>query len=233
MSAVMFLTRFGHTQTIVDLHMFCCGSHLSIVTISENSCSVNPNKVSNAIRPWRTSGQPWKSTMSNLRRKVTRKWWLICGFLRMLQAWLKIFPLPSKIFLHNKTHQQHPPIFFLVTYHTNYQFTICESTSDLFRGGSSGPCFRKDLSLSGIGPAQVKEISMTESGRLNIYFDALTRGDGWRRFWFFAFFVPGITEFPAFFFPFDRSKKIGGMNLWELIEALFFFFDSSDVCLVS
>ncbi len=108
--------------------------------------------------------------------EVTRNRWLICGFLRMLQAWFKIFHLPSKIFLHNETHQQHPPIFFLVKCHTNYQFTICESTSDLFRGGSSGPCFRKDLSLSGIGPAQVKEISMTESGRLKIYFDALTRG---------------------------------------------------------
>ena len=35
---------------------------------------------------------------------------------------------------------------------------------------------RKDLTLSALGPSQVKEISSSESPRLKIYFDALIRG---------------------------------------------------------
>eukprot|EP00435_Cladocopium_sp_Y103_P023421 s315_g5.t1 len=42
----------------------------------------------------------------------------------------------------------------------------------------------KDLTLNGLGPSQVKEISSSESPRLKIYFDALIRGwhDGSERF---------------------------------------------------
>ena len=60
---------------------------------------------------------------------------------------------------------------------------ICVWWSKLMRQRNPTACHsqkksatRKDLTLSALGPSQVKEISSSESPRLKIYFDALIRG---------------------------------------------------------
>ena len=72
-----------------------------------------------------------------------------------------------------------PSLFFNAFNH----LWICVWWSKLMKQRTPTACHsqkksatRKDLTLSALGPSQVKEISSSESPRLKIYFDALIRG---------------------------------------------------------